>query len=94
VAPPDRGTTQLRRFKQTLNPSQPGLPADPLAVLFTREKISAASYGAGRRFAALTVFARRGWQLQEASVADLWRRVIAGTPGDVGRPQQSRRLNR
>jgi hypothetical protein len=62
------------------------LPCDPLALLFAREKISAASYAAGRRFASLTVFSRRAMNLQEASVADFWRRLVAGTPGDIGTP--------
>jgi hypothetical protein len=46
--------------------------------------ISAASYAAGRRFGGLVAIARRGWNLQEASVNDLWRRMVAGTSGGVG----------
>jgi hypothetical protein len=62
------------------------LPADPLAVLYSRELISEGSYAAGRRFGALTAIARRGWNLQEASVNDLWRRLVAGTSSGFGIP--------
>jgi hypothetical protein len=85
--PPDLGTAQIRRLKQILNPRMPGLPADPLAALYSRGLISEASYAAGRRFGALTTIARRGWQLQEASVSDLWRRMVSGTMGDISTPR-------
>src|SRR5271156_6088963 len=43
-APPDLGTKEIRHLKQILTPRQPGLPADPLAALYSRELISEASY--------------------------------------------------
>jgi hypothetical protein len=86
--PPDLGTKEVRRLRQILN-GRIDLPADPLAVLYSRELIGEASYAAGRRFGALIAISRRGWNLQEASVNDLWRRMVAGTSGGVGIPVTS-----
>lgn len=78
MAPPDKGTKELRRHRLVLSGSVLA-EADTLGVLHARGCISEDGYTAGRNYQALTVIARRGWGLQEGSVAELWRRVISGT---------------
>jgi hypothetical protein len=75
--PPDFGTSQLRKHKLVLAGSVIA-EADCLSVLYGRKLIDEAAFRARRRYAFLTALARRGWGLQEGSVNDLWRRLIAG----------------
>ena len=60
------------------------LDTTPLSALYGRNLIDLKSYAAGRRYAALNEVIRRAWGLQEGSVADLYRRMVAGTVGDIG----------
>jgi hypothetical protein len=79
---PDLGTAELRLLRQRLN-GRIDLPADPLGALLARELIELPQYSAARRYAYLVARARAGWGLSEGSVADLYRRMIAGTIGDI-----------
>jgi hypothetical protein len=83
--PRDLGPPEIQRLRAILNPGQPGLPADPLAALLARNFIDERSYNAGRYFSALVAISRRGWDLRDGSVAQLYRRMVAGIVGeDVG----------
>ena len=84
--PRDLGPPEVRRLRAILNPGQPGLPADPLAALFARSFIDEKSYHAGRYFSALMAIARRGWNLEDASVARRYIRMVAGILGDEAPP--------
>jgi hypothetical protein len=79
---PDLGTAELRLLRQRLN-GRIDLPADPLGALLARQLIELPQYSAARRYAYLVARARAGWGLSEGSVADLYRRMIAGTIGDI-----------
>jgi hypothetical protein len=93
--PRDLGPPEVRRLRAILNPGQPGLPADPLAALFARSFIDEKSYHAGRYFSALMAIARRGWDLRDGSVVQLYRRMVAGVLGeDMGQiPNSSQFTN-
>jgi hypothetical protein len=82
AARPDLGTIELRLLRQRLN-GRDDLPTDPLGALLARELISAGQHAQARRYAFLTSRARALWGLSEASVADLYRRMIAGTISDI-----------
>jgi hypothetical protein len=79
---PDLGTAELRLLRQRLN-GRPDLPCDPLGALLAREMISTAQHAQARRYSYLTARARALWGLSEASVADLYRRMVAGAIGDI-----------
>lgn len=79
---PDLGTLELRLLRQRLN-GRIDLPADPLVALLARDLIDLPQYSAARRYAYLVARARHGWGLSDGSVADLYRRMIAGTIGDI-----------
>ena len=79
----DLGTAELRRLRLLLN-GRDDLDTTPLSALYGRNLIDLKSYAAGRRYAALNEVIRRAWGLQEGSVADLYRRMVAGTVGDIG----------
>jgi hypothetical protein len=51
--------------------------------LLARDLISVGQHAVARRYAYLTARARALWGLSEASVADLYRRMIAGAIGDI-----------
>lgn len=78
----DLGTDEVRRLRRVLN-GREDLAADPLSALFARDLIDKHQYDAARRYAALTEIMRHGWGLQEGSVADLYRRMIAGNAADI-----------
>jgi hypothetical protein len=78
MAPPDRGSPELRKHKLVLSGSVMQ-EADCLGVLFGRKLIDEDALRAGRNYGYLTMMVRRGWGLQEGSVNDLWRRMVAGT---------------
>jgi hypothetical protein len=79
----DHGTDELRALRQRLN-GRSDLSADPLSWLFAHERIDRRCYDAGRRYQALTETVWRAWGLQQGSVADLYRRMGAGTIADIG----------
>jgi hypothetical protein len=74
----DLGTEQIRRLREILTPGGGNLPTDPLSALFCRGLVDEASYRVGQRFRALTMISRTGWCPKDASVQDLWRRLLVG----------------
>jgi hypothetical protein len=82
--PRDLGPPEILRLRAILNPGQPGLPADPLSALLARGFIDEKGYKAGRYFSALTAIARRGWNLEDGSVAYAYRRLLTGILGEEG----------
>jgi hypothetical protein len=79
----DRGTDELQWLRLVLN-GRPDLSADPLSWLLAHDRIDRRCYDAGRRYQALTETVWRAWGLQQGSVADLYRRMGAGTIADIG----------
>jgi hypothetical protein len=79
---PDLGPEQVQRLRQLLN-GRLDLPVTPLASLYSRGFLDAASYTAGCRFSALTAIARGGWGFQDGSVAQLYHRLLAGEGGEA-----------
>jgi hypothetical protein len=83
MAPPDRGPHEARAFRLLLT-GRSDREVDPLSCLFSRGFLDQDAYDAGRRYAATTAISRHAFGISSASVADLWRRMIAGTvDGDV-----------
>jgi hypothetical protein len=76
-SPVDHGTAEVRRLRQALT-GRLDLPAEPLSVLYSRGFLSQPQYDAGLAYSGLTRLVRSGWGLQDASVAGLWRAVVAG----------------
>ena len=76
-APPDYGSPQLLAHRRTLS-GRTDLPADALDVLYGRGLIDEPGYRAGRSYADLARIVRRSLGLTEASVNDLWKRLVAG----------------
>jgi hypothetical protein len=78
-------------LRAILNPGKPGLPADPLSALYSREFITERAYRAGRRYSGLVAAARRGWNIPSGSVAFWWSKIVAGPIDVIGGEIKNRR---